>query len=273
MTMIDPECDTVGIIGWGRMGQWIGHWLIDRGWSVVMHDVSPEARSAAQNAGALVAETAVGVFSEAALTLVVVVDDEQVIGLLSDAGGLASARHGSTVAICSSVSPATAKAMHDAGQAVGVHVVDVALVGGERGAEQGGLQLMCGGSSQVLDDCLPALSAFAIDVCHIGGIGAGQVAKCINNLMLWACIRADYEVLNLAKTYGIQPSKLRAMLSVGTGANRALTDWSKQRLRFPKKDLEIGLSMARVMQIEMPLMECLQPLVADLTREDLIRLR
>ncbi|MQA61255.1 MAG: NAD-binding protein [Actinophytocola sp.] len=274
MTAKIRDIGTIGLVGWGRMGGMIGKYAAQRGWPVTAFDPSADACAAAEDAGATVAGSVADVAATSDLVLLVVVDDEQVKQAITGPGGvLETARPGTVVAICPSVRPDTCVAMADAGREHGVHVIDVALVGGERGAEAGALKLMCGGQAEVIDACLPAFAAFAIDVCHVGDVGAGQVAKTANNLLLWSCLRANYEALTLAKKLGVQPGKLRSFLNIGSGANRPLAEWGSQRLRWPKKDLEIALALAEEAGVEMPLIERLAPLMAETTVEDLAELR
>jgi 3-hydroxyisobutyrate dehydrogenase-like beta-hydroxyacid dehydrogenase len=268
------ELRTVGVIGWGRMGAQMGRWLLERGWPVVATDPSPEAAQRIREAGATAMDTVSEVGRAADLILLVVVDDQQVEDIVLGPGGLIGvARPGTIVAICSSVRPDTCVKVANVAIERGLRVIDVALVGGERAAEQGGLTLMCGGDPETLEACTPAFSAFATDVCHLGGPGAGQVAKAANNILLWTNIRADVEALRLARSLGIQPSKLRSVLNAGTGGNQVLADWGLHRLRWPKKDLEVALALAEDAGVDVPFVRALQPLMDELTRADLDDLR
>ena len=266
--------ETVGVIGWGRMGASMGQFLLQRGWPVVATDPSPEARESVAAAGGRVVESPAEVAAEADLLLVVVVDDEQVRQVLAGEGGvLEAARPGTLVAVCASVRPDTCAELAAEAAETGVYVIDVGLVGGERGAETAALKLFCGGPAAAIDACLPAFSAFAIDVCHIGDVGAGQVGKAANNLLLWACLRVDVEALRLARALGVEPGKLRAFLSVGSGANAPLRDWGQARLRWHQKDLETALALADEVGVDLPLVRTLPPLMAELTVDDLAELR
>lgn len=268
------EVASLGLVGWGRMGGQMGQFAMKGGWPVTAYDPFEEARTAAGAAGATVVGSVAEVAAVSDLVLLVVVDDAQVTEAITGPGGaLETARPGTILAICPSVRPDTCERMAQAAAEKDVHVIDAALVGGERGAEAGALKLMCGGEAQVVDACLPAFSAFATDVCHVGDIGAGQVAKTANNLLLWSCIRANYEALTLAKALGVHPGKLRAFLNIGSGANKPLADWGGPRLRWPKKDLEVALALAEDAGVDMPLIKSLAPLMAELTTEDLAALR
>lgn len=274
MTAEIRKVTTLGLVGWGRMGGVMGRFALEKGWTVTAFDPSAEACSAAEAAGATVAASVAEVAAASDLVLLVVVDDAQVVEAVTGPGGaLEAARPGTILAICPSVRPDTCVQMAAAAQEHGVHVIDVALVGGERGAESGALKLMCGGQAEAVDACLAPFSAFAIDVCHVGDVGSGQVAKIANNLLLWSCVRANYEALTLAKRLGVEPGKLRSFLNVGSGANRPLAEWGAQRLRWPKKDLDVALALAEEVGVDVPLMRSLAPLMAELTVEDLARLR
>lgn len=274
MTAGIRDIRTLGLVGWGRMGGMMGSYASKAGFPVTAFDPSEEARQSAAQAGADVVGTVAEVTAASDLVLLVVVDDEQVKqAITGETGALSTARPGTVLAICPSVRPDTCVEMAEVAARQDVHVIDVALVGGERGAEAGALKLMCGGAAEVVDACVPAFSSFAIDVCHVGGIGAGQVAKTANNLLLWSCIRANYEALALAKKLGVQPGKLRAFLNIGSGANRPLAEWGAQRLRWPKKDLEVALALADDAGVDMPFIRSLEPLMAELSVEDLHELR
>jgi 3-hydroxyisobutyrate dehydrogenase-like beta-hydroxyacid dehydrogenase len=150
-----------------------------------------------------------------------------------------------------------------------VHVIDAALVRGERGAEEGALVLYCGGAPEVVDRMRDACEPFTEAVVHVGDVGAGQVAKTANNILLWACIRADVEALRLGRALGVEPTKLREALAIGSGANRPLAEWGKHRLRWPHKDLEVALAVAAEAGVEMPLVSELPGLMQQLTADDL----
>jgi 3-hydroxyisobutyrate dehydrogenase-like beta-hydroxyacid dehydrogenase len=217
--------------------------------------------------GAVACPGASDVAARSDLVLVVVVDDEQVREAVTAC--LDGARSGTVVAICASVRPDTCRELAAAGAARDVDVVDAALVRGERGAEEGALVLFCGGPSEVIDRIRPACEPFADEVVHVGDVGVGQVAKTANNILLWACIRADVEALRLGRALGVEPAKLREAMALGSGANRPLAEWGKHRLRWPQKDLEVALAVAAEAGIELPFVAELPRLMEQLTVDDL----
>lgn len=243
-----------------------GH-LLASGTPLALYDPAPEARRALVERGAVECEDPAEVAARSELVLVVVVDDAQAREAVS--GCLARARPGTVIAICASVRPDTCRELAAAGRERDVHVIDAALVGGERGAESGQLVLFCGGAPEVIDSIRPAVAPFAREVVRVGDVGAGQVAKTANNVLLWACIRADVEALRLGRALGVEPAKLRDALAIGSGANRPLAEWGNHRLRWPHKDLELALAVADEAGVEMPLVSQLPRLMKDLTVDDL----
>ena len=256
------------------MGRAIGGHLLHRGWPLLVTDVDPDAVAPLVALGAEAVERPEEVARASDLTLVVVVDDEQVHDVLEGPGGvLASSGRGDVVAICASVRPDTVRTAATAASRSGVEVIDVGLVRGERGAEAGELLLLCGGPTTTIDRCRPVFAAFATDVAVVGDVGSGQVAKAANNVLLWACLRADLEALRLGRALGVDPAMLRSVLMLGSGANRPLAEWGAHRLRWPAKDLDVAAALAEEAGVDAPLIRALRPLMAELTVEDLEDLR
>jgi len=243
-----------------------GH-LLDAGTPLAVYDPSAEARRPLVERGAEDCASAADAAARADLVLAVVVDDAQVREALGDA--FDGARPGTVLAICASVRPDTCRELEAAGRGRDLVVVDAALVRGERGAEEGRLVLYCGGEAEAIDALGTACAPFAETVVRVGEIGAGQVAKIANNVLLWACIRADVEALRLARALGVEPGPLREALALGSGANRPLAEWGRHRLRWPHKDLEVALAVAAEAGVELELVSQLPALLEELSVGDL----
>jgi 3-hydroxyisobutyrate dehydrogenase-like beta-hydroxyacid dehydrogenase len=259
--------ERVGLLGAGRMGAAMAGHLLAAGTPVAVYDPVAVARAPLVERGAVDCASPAEVAAQSDVVLVVVVDDEQTRdAVLSALGG---AREGTVIALCASIRPDTCAELEARGHKRGVHVVDAALVRGERGAEEGSLVLYCGGDAAAVEALERACAPFTEAVVRVGAIGAGQVAKTANNILLWANLRADVEALRLGRALGVEPSVLRAALAIGSGANRPLAEWGKHRLRWPHKDLEVALAVAAEAGVAMPLVEQLPALMEELTAEDL----
>jgi 3-hydroxyisobutyrate dehydrogenase-like beta-hydroxyacid dehydrogenase len=253
------------------MGAAMGGHLLDAGRPLAVYDVAADACAPLAERGATGCASPAAVAVRSDVVLVVVVDDEQTRAAVASA--LEQAREGTVIALCASIRPDTCAALERAGRERGVSVVDAALVRGERGAEEGQLVLYCGGDASAIATLEQACAPFTEAVVRVGDIGAGQVAKTANNILLWACIRADVEALRLGRALGVEPAALREAMAIGSGANRPLAEWGKHRLRWPHKDLEVALAVAKEAGVEMPLVERLADLMQELTVEDLHDLR
>jgi 3-hydroxyisobutyrate dehydrogenase-like beta-hydroxyacid dehydrogenase len=263
--------ERIGILGCGRMGSAIAGHLLRVGTPLAVFDPDPAACAPLAKLGAVHSTGAAEVAGGADLVLVVVVDDAQTRE--AAAACFDGAAPGTVLALCASIRPDTCRDLAAQGGERGLHVIDAALVRGERGAEEGRLALFCGGPPEVIDAVRPAVAPFASDVMRVGDVGAGQVAKSVNNILLWACLRADYEALRLGSALGVEPAALRDAVLLGSGANRPLDEWGMHRLRWPRKDLETALALADEAGVELPFVAALPALVEALTVDDLAALR
>lgn len=104
------------------------------------------------------------------------------------------------------------------------------------------------------ETCRPIFEAFADSIHHLGAIGAGQVAKMVNNLILWACISANVEGLKLGGALGLEEEPLRRALLESSAQNWALDTWELERpMPWAEKDMSIVLHEADVARLCLPL--------------------
>ena len=246
-----------------------GH-LLAAGTPLAVYDPVADACAPLVERGAAACATAAEVAAQSELVLIVVVDDAQTRAAVEAC--LETAEPGTVLALCASIRPDTCRELARSAAAHAVQVIDTALVRGERGAEEGRLALFCGGPAEVVDRIRPAVAPFAADVVRVGDIGAGQVAKTANNILLWACLRADVEALRLGRALGVEPAALREALALGSGANRPLEEWGKHRLRWPEKDLAVAVALAQEAGVDAPLVAELRGLMRELSVADLVKL-
>jgi 3-hydroxyisobutyrate dehydrogenase-like beta-hydroxyacid dehydrogenase len=135
-----------------------------------------------------------------------------------------------------------------------VTLLDVPLARGEAAAVAGKLLIYGAGDESSFEACRPAFAAFASDIFHLGAAGAGQVAKMVNNLILWACTVANDEGLRLAEALGVDAERLRAALHHGSAQNWAM-DQRAERSGMPwaEKDMSIVLHEADLARLSLPL--------------------
>lgn len=242
----------VGVVGAGRMGTpIIGH-LARKGFATLACDLDPARAAAAQQLGARWTGSAEALAAECDAILVCVGFDREVQELLAAGGPLRRAGPGAIVAILSTIHPNTVKRLAQECEGAGLHVVDSTVCRGGEAADQGTLLSFVGGSAEVVGRLTPVLRAYSSDVVHTGGVGTAQVAKAVNNLILWACLVADHEGLALAKRYGADVEALRRALLMSSCANGPLDKWGTQTMAWADDDMAIVAQMAAEAGIELP---------------------
>jgi len=242
----------VGLIGAGRMGlPIIGH-LARKGFAVLVHDVDPAKRAAAEAKGGQWAASAGQIAGSADFILVCVGYDREVKELLGAGGALTGARSGTVIAILSTIHPRTVQELADQLRPGGIDVVDSTVCRGSWAADEGTLLSFVGGSADVVARLTPVLRTYSSDVVHTGPVGTAQVAKAANNLILWACLVADHEGLALAQRYGVDIAALRPALLTSSSANHALENWGNQTMAWAQDDMAIVGEMADDCGISLP---------------------
>ncbi|HWP34550.1 MAG TPA: NAD(P)-dependent oxidoreductase [Thermodesulfobacteriota bacterium] len=268
------EQPVVGFIGVGRMGRPMAEHCLRKGHAVAVMDVNPDAVAALVAAGARAARSPAELARLARTIVVMVVDDAQVREVvLGEEGVVQGAAAGTAVAICTSASPVTCQEVARAAAERGVAVIDAPVTGGARGADRGTLNVLCGGEAAVVDRFRPVFAAFARHVFHLGGVGAGQVGKSVNNLLLWANIVADYEALTYARAHPfVDLEQLWAATMAGSGANAPLRDWGRQTIRWADKDLDVLLDEAQALGLSLPLTGLVDQLIKTIRPPQMHRL-
>jgi 3-hydroxyisobutyrate dehydrogenase-like beta-hydroxyacid dehydrogenase len=177
-------------------------------------------------------------------------DSEAEAVLLGRDGIAGAGRRGLIVGIASTVAPSTVARLADSG----IVLLDMPLTRGEPAAESGELLVMVGGDAEAFESCKPALASFASSIFYLGQLGAGQVGKMVNNLILWSCISANHEGLKLAERLGVDAERLRAALLKSSAANWALeTRPETMPMPWAEKDMRIVLSEADHLRLALPL--------------------
>jgi len=243
---------TVGVVGAGRMGTpIIGH-LARKGFATRACDLNAARASAVNELGAQWAASPESLAAACDAILVCVGFDREVQELLAKGGPLRKAKPGTIVAILSTVHPKTVQNIAKECESAGLHVVDSTVCRGGEAADSGTLLSFVGGSAEIVARLTPVLRAYSSDVVHTGGVGTAQVAKAVNNLILWACLVADHEGLALARRYGADVEALRRALLLSSCANGPLEKWGMQTMAWADDDMAIVAEMAADAGIALP---------------------
>jgi 3-hydroxyisobutyrate dehydrogenase-like beta-hydroxyacid dehydrogenase len=239
--------DTVGVIGAGRMGlPIIGH-LVRKGFRTLATDVNPKKKSDVESRKATWVKNAAALAHESDVILVCVGFDHEVRDLLK---ANRTALKGKVVAVLSTILPKTMQELAKGNKEF--HVIDSTVCRGGDAADKGTLLSFVGGPKDVVERITPVLKAYSSDVVHTGEVGSAQVAKAVNNLIMWACLVADHEGLALAKRYGVDVEMLRKALGMSSAANSALEKWGTQTMAWAEDDMAIVAQMAADCGLALP---------------------
>jgi 2-hydroxy-3-oxopropionate reductase len=199
----------VGYIGLGLMGKSIARNIMKAGFPLVVHNRSQGAveelvREGAQ-AAASPTETAAQV-DVVFTNLPDTPDVEKVV--LGERGIIEAAREGLIFVDNSTIKPAATRRIADVLTEKGVLCLDAPVSGGDIGAKNATLAVMVGGPEEALERVRPVFEAMGKIITHVGGAGAGQIAKAANQIMVAAQMVAMGELLILAKKAGADPQKV-----------------------------------------------------------------
>ncbi|MDQ0425109.1 NAD(P)-dependent oxidoreductase [Cellulomonas iranensis] len=214
----------VAVLGLGAMGLPMATTLA-RTFTTVGYDVAPERVTLAVEAGAVAAASVAEACAGTDVVVVGVRDGAQLDALVLGEGGVAdSLAAGAVVVITSTVGEAAVRSVADALAARGIHTVDAPVSGGPVRAGQGDLLIMVGADDAALAAAQGVLDALASSLTVVGGIGAGQQLKTVNQLLCGIHTAAASEALALAHRLGLDLDACIEVLSQGAAASFMLAD-------------------------------------------------
>ncbi len=263
----------VGVIGLGAIGDGVASSVLRAGFPLVVCDVRAEATDRYQGR-AHVAASPTELVRRADIVVVAVVNDAQVLTVLSGpGGGLAAAGPGTTFIVVSTISPSCVEAVGAEAAGIGVAVIDCGVSGGPSAAASGDLVCMVGGDPVVIDRVRPLLDAIGSLTVIMGPFGTGLAAKLARNLVQYGSWLAAYEGQLLAEAAGIELGKLAQVIKAsdarigGASAlmfrstvapfteqdDRGLVGAMQSAASLAHKDLHAALELAESLEVVLPL--------------------
>lgn len=214
----------VGFIGLGSQGGPMARRIVEGGYDLTLWarrsaSVEPYADTAAK-----VAATPAELGAASDLVCLCVVGDDDVRQvILGDQGVLAGMKPGGIIAIHSTVHPDTCRELAEVAAAQGVSVIDAPVSGGGPAVVEGTLMVMVGGEEADVERVRPVFATYSDAIVHLGGLGAGQVAKILNNLQFTANLGSALSTLELGDALGIARERLCEVLNRGSATSKAIS--------------------------------------------------
>ena len=268
----------IGFIGLGIMGRPMARNLIKAGHTLVVYDVVPSAVTEHVGARAAAGTSCADTAARSELVITMLPDGPEVEqAVLGTAGVLEGAAQGSIVVDMSSINPLSAQRVGKACAARGVGFVDAPVSGGEPKAIEGTLAIMVGGDAAAYEQVLPVLRALGSSVTHAGPVGAGNVTKLANQIMVACNIAAMGEALVLATRAGLDPEVVLRAVQGGLAGSAVLNAKAPMviarnfqpgfRIRLHQKDLRNALLAAESLKVSLPITSLVQQMLMALMNE------
>ena len=268
----------VGFIGLGIMGKPMARNLVNAGYSLVVHDhkQGPMQELAAEGAEMAQSCRQASEGCEAIITMLPDSADSE-DAILGHHGVLEGAPAGSTIIDMSSINPLVSQKIAAEAAKHNVEMLDAPVSGGEPGAIAGTLAIMVGGNEEIFQKHEELLHVMGRSVVRVGEVGAGNVVKVANQMIVAANIEIIGEALTLSQKAGIDPKVVFDAIRGGLAGSNALEAKAPMmmernfrpgfRIRLHQKDLNNAMSTARDLGVPVPVTSLLQQVMGSLVND------
>jgi len=248
----------VAFIGLGVMGYpMAGHLSVKGGHDVTVYNrTALKAANWAAQYGGTVAATPAGAAEDADFVFTCVGNDNDLRSVTTgDEGCISGMKRGATLIDNTTASADVARELETACEARGCHFVDAPVSGGQAGAENGVLTVMCGAKPDVFERAKPVIDSYARMIGLMGPAGSGQLAKMVNQICIAGLVQGLAEGVHFAKRAGLDVEELMAVLGKGAAGSWQMENRHKTMnagkfdfgfaVDWMRKDLAICLGEAR----------------------------
>ena len=270
--------EKIGFVGLGIMGKPMARNLMAAGYELTVYDIvgEPVEELATEGASASSSPREATVNNVRTITMLPdSADSERAI--LGPDGVLEGAAPGSVIIDMSSIAPSMSQTIGVACADKGVEFLDAPVSGGEPGAIAGTLAIMVGGKQSVFDDCEPLLQVMGGNVVLTGDIGAGNITKLANQIIVAANIEALSEALVLTQKAGVDPERVFNAIRGGLAGSAVMEAKAPMmldrnfragfRVRLHQKDLRNVLQTAGELNVPLPVTALVQQMLGSLIND------
>jgi len=247
--------EKIGFIGLGIMGRGMSANLLQAGFEVCVWNRTASRMEALVAAGAGAGESPADVAAKSDIIITCVSDTPDVEAvILGENGVIHGAKAGSLVIDMSTISPQVTQEIAAKLAEKGVAMLDAPISGGSEGAAKGTLSIMVGGDAAQVERAMPAFKAMGKAITHVGGTGAGQTVKLVNQILVVGTMLAVSEALLFAQAGGLNLQKTLKAVSQGAAGSWMLSNRGPQVIKrdwrpgftidLQQKDVRLALKAA-----------------------------
>ncbi|MDA0270822.1 MAG: NAD(P)-dependent oxidoreductase [Chloroflexi bacterium] len=258
--------ETVGFIGLGIMGMPMARNLMKAGFGVVAHNRTMSKAAALAAEGTQVAGSPAEVARAARVVVICVTASADVERVMLGTDGLPGViegvQPGSVVIDMSTISPDVTRRLGGLLAERGSSLIDAPVSGGEQGAINGTLSIMCGGEAVALDRVRPVLEAMGTRITHCGPSGAGQTVKLCNQIAVVLNNLAMAEALVFCQRSGVDPAVMLEAIAAGAAGSWQISNLGPKviardfapgfKVGLQQKDLRLALEAADGLDLPLP---------------------
>ena len=247
----------LAFLGLGVMGVPMAAHLLRAGHQVTVYNrTAAKAQAWAQQYGGRFAATPREAANGADVVFCCVGNDDDLRSVvLGEQGALAGMTEGAVLVDHTTASATVARELHAAARARGVHFMDAPVSGGQAGAENGQLTVLCGAEQNVFDRVAPVIAAYAKACTRMGDVGSGQLAKMVNQICIAGVVQGLSEAIAFGEAAGLDMPTVLAAIGQGAAQSWQMDNRGQTMLQgqfdfgfavdWMRKDLAIVLDEAR----------------------------
>ena len=255
----------IAFIGLGVMGSPMARHLAEAGHSIIVYNrTTDKAREWVKAHGGAYAGNPAAAAGGADAVITCVGNDRDLEAVtLGAEGAFRNMKSGALFIDHTTVSARLARQLAEVGTRQGIAVLDAPVSGGQAGAEEGKLSIMCGGDPQAMALADPIMAAYAARIVHVGPAGSGQLTKMVNQIAIAGVLQGLSEALHFAKAAGLDADKVLEAVSGGAAQSWQMNNrWKTMdegqfdfgfAVDWMRKDLGLTLEEARANGASLPM--------------------
>ena len=270
--------EQIGFIGLGIMGKPMARNLIQAGYELTVYDIVGEAVEELAIAGATAVSSSQEVAAATGKVITMLPDSaDSDRAILGPGGVLEGVRPGAIIIDMSSIAPSMSQKIAAECSKKSVEFLDAPVSGGEPGAINAALAIMVGGKQEVFDQCSDLLKVMGSNVVLTGDVGAGNITKLANQIIVAANIEALSEALVLAQKGGVDPERVFNAIRGGLAGSAVMEAKGPMmlernfragfRIRLHQKDLRNVLQTAQELNVPLPVTALVQQMLGSLVND------